>query len=382
VKLVVTSFMTLDGIIEAPGFDEHRTGRNAWALRIQGDEDQGFNKEHAMSADALLFGRRTFQIWAAFWPTAAASGADPELADFLTRVPKYVVSNTMKRADWSNTTIISGDIAAAVRKLKAQPGGDILVYGSPDLVDELLRHDLIDEYRILVFPVILGSGKRLFRDRIDTHHLRLAASRTFASGVVLLTYVPDAEVPTSPFVEQYAWTHEQVLSLQAAEDFDRTLATVLFADIVDSTGRAHAMGDRAWRKLLDAYHLAVRGVIERWQGANIEFTGDGVMAVFDAPTRALRCGFELGQAAGDLGVEIRAGLHTGEIERRETGVGGIAVHIAARLLSSASPGSVVVTRTVRDLVTGVDLTFNPLGPTSLRGVPGEWELFEARTTER
>src|SRR6185369_8944524 len=124
-KLVVTSFMTLDGIIEAPGFDEHRTGRNAWALRIQGDEDQAFNKEHAMSADALLFGRRTFQIWAAFWPTAAASGADPELADFLTRVPKYVVSNTLKRVDWSNTTIISGDIAAGVRKLKAQQGGDI-----------------------------------------------------------------------------------------------------------------------------------------------------------------------------------------------------------------------------------------------------------------
>jgi class 3 adenylate cyclase len=300
----------------------------------------------------------------------------------MNRVPKYVVSNTLKRADWSNSTIISGDIAAEVRALKAKPGGDMLVYGSPDLVDELLRHELIDEYRILVFPVILGSGKRLFRDRIDTHHLRLTGSRQFESGVVLLTYVPDAEVPTSPFVEQYQWTHEQALSLQAAEDFDRTLATVLFADIVDSTGRAHAMGDRAWRKLLDTYHLAVRGVIERWQGANIEFTGDGVMAVFDAPTRALRCGFELGQAARDLGVEIRAGLHTGEIERRETGVGGIAVHIAARLLSSASPGSVVVTRTVRDLVTGVDLTFAPLGPTSLRGVPGEWELFEARTTER
>ena len=381
-KLVVTSFMTLDGIIEAPGFDEHRTGRNAWALRIQRDEDEVFNKQHVMSADALLLGRRTWQIWAAFWPTAATSGADAEMADHLNRMPKYVVSNTLKRADWNNSTIISGDIAAGVRKLKTQPGGDMLVYGSPDLVDELLRHELIDEYRILVFPVILGSGKRLFRDRIDTHHLRLASSRTFESGVVLLTYVPDAELPLSPFVEQYAWTHEQVLSLQAAEDFDRTLATVLFADIVDSTGRAHAMGDRAWRKLLDTYHLAVRGVIERWQGANIEFTGDGVMAVFDAPTRALRCGFELGQAARDLGVEIRAGLHTGEIERRETGVGGIAVHIAARLLSSAAPGTVVVTRTVRDLVTGVDLTFTPLGPTSLRGVPGEWELFEARTSDR
>jgi class 3 adenylate cyclase/dihydrofolate reductase len=382
VKLVATSFMTLDGIVEAPGFDEHRTGRNAWALRVQGEEDQRFNNEHALSAEALLLGRRTWQIWAAFWPTAATSGADLELAEWMNRVPKYVVSNTLKRADWSNSTIVSGDIQAEVRKLKARPGGDMLVYGSPDLVDELLRHDLIDEYRILVYPVILGSGKRLFRDRIDTHHLRLAGTRTFDSGVVLLTYVPDPETPTSPFVEQYAWSHEQLRSLQAAEDFDRTLATVLFADIVDSTGRVHAMGDRAWRKLLDTYHLTVRGVIERWNGQNIEFTGDGVMAVFDAPTRALRCGFEMVQAAHDLGVEIRAGLHTGEIERRETGVGGIAVHIAARLLGSAAPGGFVVTRTVRDLVTGTDLAFAPLGPTSLRGVPGEWELFEARTSER
>ena len=381
-KLVVTSFMTLDGIIEAPGFDEHRTGRNAWALRIQGDEDQVFNKEHVLAADALLMGRRTWQIWAAFWPTAASSGADPELADWMNRIPKYVVSNTLKRADWSHTTIVSGDVPTEVRKLKAQPGGDLLVYGSPDLVDELLREEAIDEYRILVFPVILGSGKRLFRDRIDTHHLRLAGTRTFQSGVVLLTYVPDPDVPTSPFVEQYAWSNEQVRSLQAAEDFDRTLATVLFADIVDSTGRANAIGDRSWRKLLDAYHLAVRGVIERWNGQNIEFTGDGVMAIFDAPTRALRCGFELIEVARDIGVEIRAGLHTGEIERRETGIGGIAVHIAARLLSSASPSGLVVTKTVRDLVTGTDLVFASIGPTNLRGVPGEWELFEARTSER
>ncbi len=186
----------------------------------------------------------------------------------------------------------------------------------------------------------------------------------------------------SPFVEQYAWTQEQVRSLQAAEDIDRTLATVMFADIVDSTGRAQALGDRAWRKLLDAYHLAVRSVIERWHGQNVEFTGDGVMAIFDAPTRALRSGFEMVQAAHDLGLEIRVGLHAGEIERRETGVGGIAVHIAARLLGSAAPGGVVVTKTVRDLATGTDLGFSPLGPASLRGVPGEWELFEVRTSER
>jgi class 3 adenylate cyclase len=378
-KLVVTAFMTLDGVVEAPGFDDHRTGRNAWALRVQNDEDEVYNRAQVMGADALLLGRRTWQIWAAFWPTASG---DPEMVAKMNGIPKYVVSNTLKRADWSNTTIISGDVPAAIRSLKAGPGGDLVVYGSPDLVDELLRHELVDEYRLLIYPVILGSGKHLFRDRIDTHHLRLADTRRFSSGVVLLTYVPDPEVPTSRFVDEYRWTLEQVRSLQAAEDFDRTLATVLFADIVDSTGRANTLGDRAWRKLLDAYHLAVRVVIERWNGGNIEFTGDGVMAVFDAPTRALRCAFELVAAARALGVEIRAGIHTGEIERRETGVGGIAIHIAARLLGSASPGRVVVTSTVRDLVTGTDLGFTPLGPTSLRGVPGTWELFEVRSSER
>ena len=379
-KLVVTAFVTLDGIVEAPGFDEHRAGRNAWALRVQTDEDEVFNKGQAMSADAFLLGRRTWQIWAAFWPTA--SGGDVEMTEKMNAVPKYVVSNTLERADWNNSTILSGDVAAQVAKLKAQPGGELLVYGSPDLVDEILRHDLVDEYRLLIYPVILGSGKRLFRDRIDTHHLRLVASRTFGSGVVLLTYAPESTVPTGPFVEQYQWTREQVRSLQAAEDIDRTLATVLFTDIVDSTGRAAAIGDRAWKKLLDQHQRAVVEVVERWHGQNVEFAGDGVMAVFDSPTRALRCAFELIGAAHDLGVEIRAGIHTGEIERRETGIGGIGVHIAARLLGTAADGRVVVSRTVRDLATGTDLAFDPLGATTLRGVPGEWELFEARTSDR
>jgi class 3 adenylate cyclase len=296
-------------------------------------------------------------------------------------VPKYVVSNTIKRADWHNSTVISGDVAARVARLKAEPGGDLLVYGSPDLVDELLRHDLVDEYRLLVYPVILGSGKRMFHDRIDTHHLRLVDSRTFRSGVVLLTYAPDATAPTSRFVDEYRWSNEQLRSLQAAEDIDRTLATVLFADIVDSTGRAARMGDRAWKKLLEEHQRVVEGEIDRWHGQNVEFTGDGVMAVFDAPTRALRCAFGLVEAARSLDVETRVGIHTGEIERRETGVGGIAVHIAARLLGHAGNSQVVVTRTVRDLVTGTDLGFRSLGDASLRGVPGQWELFEVKTSD-
>jgi class 3 adenylate cyclase/dihydrofolate reductase len=379
-KLVVTAFVTLDGVMEAPGFDEHRSGRNAWALRVQREEDVAYNMAEAMNAEAFLLGRRTWQIWAAFWPTA--EGGDPRLTERMNTIPKYVVSDSLERADWNNTTIISGDVPGQVAKLKAQPGGDMLVYGSADLVDELLRNDLVDEYRILLYPVILGSGKHLFRDRIDTHHLRLVDTRTFGSGVVLLTYVPESTEPTSQFVDQYRWSHEQIRSMQAAEDIERTLATVLFADIVDSTGRAAEIGDRAWKKLLEEFHHVVHAEVGRWHGQNVEFAGDGVMAVFDSPTRALRCAFGLIDATRRLDCEIRAGIHTGEIERRETGIGGIAIHIAARLLGSAERGQVVVTRTVRDLATGTDLAFSPLGETTLRGVPGEWELFEVRTSDR
>ena len=375
-RLIVTAFMTLDGVVEAPGFDEHWDGRNAWALRVQGEEDEAYNEGQVLSADALLLGRRTWQNWAAFWPTATGP-----LAERLNAIPKYVVSTTLTRADWNNTTIISGDVRTKLEAIKAEPGGELVVYGSPDLVDQLLKDDLVDEYRLLVYPVILGSGKHLFRDRIDTHHLRLVRSRAFGSGVVLLSYEPASEVPTSRFVEEYTWTTEQVRSLEAAHDVDRILVTILFTDVVDSTGRAATMGDRGWKKLLDRHHEIVRAEVERWHGSNLEFTGDGTMAVFDAPTRALRCAFALEAGLRALGVEIRAGIHTGEVERRADGLGGIGLHIAARVQGQAGPRQVLVTRTARDLATGTDLAFRDVGSVALRGVPGQWELFEASMTD-
>ena len=374
-KLVVTAFVTLDGVVEGPGFDEHRTGRNAWALRIQNDEDEVYNRAQVMGADALLLGRRTWQIWAAFWPTATGP-----LAERMNAMPKYVVSKTLAHAEWNNTTILSGDLRRQIAELKAQPGAELVLYGSPSLLDQVLKDGLVDELRLLVYPVILGSGKRMFRDRLDTHHLRLIRSRTFESGVVLLCYEPAAEAPTSRFVRDYTWTQEQIRSLEAAEDVDRILATLLFTDVVDSTGLATTMGDRAWKKLLDRHHEVVRAQVGRWHGRNLEFTGDGTMTVFDAPTRALRCAWELIDELRPLGLEIRAGIHVGEIERRAEGVGGIGVHIAARVLGKAGPGQVLVTRTARDLATGTDLAFRGIGSATLKGVPGQWELFEASLT--
>jgi class 3 adenylate cyclase len=375
-RLIASEFITLDGVIEAPGDEEHRDGKNAWALRGASEEQQRFKIEELFAADALLLGRVTYQIFAAFWPTAPE---DQGFADRINGMKKYVVSTTLNDATWSNTSIVRGNVTEEVGRLKEQSGGDILIHGSSDLVNSLMKHDLIDEYRLMLFPVVLGSGKRLFRDESDTSHLELVGTRAFSSGVVLLTYRPAGESPTSEYAERYAWTEEQVKSFQAAQNADRVLASILFTDIVDSTGRAARLGDRDWRRLLDRHDRIARAEVERLRGNLVKNTGDGILATFDAPTRALRCAFGLKESLADLGLSIRAAIHTGEIEIRDDDIGGIGVHITARALGEAGERQVIVTRTVRDLATGTDLVFTPMGSVGLRGVPGEWELFAAST---
>jgi class 3 adenylate cyclase len=375
-RLIVAEFLTVDGVIEAPGFEEHRDGRSGWALRIQSEELQGFITDQFSSVDAFLLGRTTYQIWAAFWPTVPS---DDPLARQMNETRKFVVSNTLKELRWSNSTLLGSDWAERVAEMKRQPGKDILVAGSADLVGGLVEHDLVDEFQFLLFPVILGSGKHLFRDGIDTRHLRLVSTRAFDSGVVLLTYQPEPETPSSEYAETYSWTNEQVRSLHAEQDVNRVLATVLFTDIVDSSALAAEMGDRRWRQVLDQHDQLARAEVDRWHGQFVKSTGDGILATFETPTRALRCALGLADAVARLNIQIRAGIHTGEIELRDGDVGGIAVHIAARALAEGSDPRVIVTRTVRDLASGADLAFNPLGEVSLRGIPGQWELFEALT---
>jgi class 3 adenylate cyclase/dihydrofolate reductase len=372
-RLIVSEFVTLDGVMEAPGFEEHPTGRNGWALRVTGADIEAYNSDLLAEADGLLLGRTTYQIWAAFWPTIQGN----EMGDRINAMPKYVVSRTLRSVDWTNSHLIVDDPWQAIEELKDQGGGSLLVNGSADLLDGLLKHNLVDELHLLVFPVVIGSGKRLFREDVDVGHFQLIDTRTFGSGVVALTYVPRREVPTSDFAERYVWTDEQVESLHAAQDVDRVLATIMFTDIVDSTARAAELGDRPWRRLLDRHDDAARTEVERWHGRVVKMTGDGVLATFDAPTRALRCAFALRNSLGRAGLDIRAAIHTGEVELRDADVGGIGVHIASRALAEAKPRAVIVTRTVRDLATGTDLTFTPLGGVGLRGVPGQWELFEA-----
>lgn len=366
--------MTLDGVMEAPGDEPHPDGRNRWALRLATEELNRFKLEELHAVDALLLGRVTYQIWASFWPSAPH---DEGFADRINTMPKYVVSRTLGRTDWANTTLLGGDVVHEVRRLKESADGDILISGSGDLLNTLMEHDLVDEVRVAVYPILLGGGKRLFPTRASTAHLRLRETRTFSSGVVLLSYELASAAPTSRYVDAFSWTSEQIRSMDAAQNVDRVLATVLFTDIVDSTGRAAALGDREWRRLLDRHDRAARAEVERFHGRFVKATGDGMLATFDAPTRALRCAFGLMDAVRELRIRIRAAIHTGEIEVLEDDVGGIGVHIAARVLGEADRDRVVVTRTVRELATGTDLVFRPLGAVILRGVPGEWELFEA-----
>jgi class 3 adenylate cyclase len=156
---------------------------------------------------------------------------------------------------------------------------------------------------------------------------------------------------------------------------DRVLATVLFTDVVGSTERAARVGDRRWRELLATHDAVVRTELERHRGRQIKSTGDGILATFDGPGRAVRCAGAIRDAMRPLGIEIRAGVHTGEIELRDDDIGGIGVHIAARVSALAGAGDVLASRTVVDLVFGSGIEFSDRGDYELKGVPGTWRLF-------
>jgi class 3 adenylate cyclase len=175
--------------------------------------------------------------------------------------------------------------------------------------------------------------------------------------------------------ERIADETAEFLTGERPVDVERLLTTVLFTDIVDSTGHAAALGDRRWRSLLDAHDQAVRDQLRRFRGKEINTTGDGFVASFDGPARAIRCAAEIVAATRPLGIELRVGLHTGEVEVRGDNLGGLAVHIAARVAALACPGDVLVSSTVKDLVVGSGIEFDDRGEHDLKGVPGTWRLY-------
>jgi dihydrofolate reductase len=184
-RIVVTEFVSLDGVMEAPGGGEEFK-HGGWTFEInRGEEGDKFKLDETLDSDALLLGRVTFEGFAAAWPSR-----DGEFADKFNSMPKYVVSSTMEEPGWDNSTVLSGDLADEVGKLKQEHGGDIVVHGSAQLVQALLERDLVDELRLMVFPVVLGSGKRLFGETDDKKPLRLVDSKMVGDGVAILVYQP------------------------------------------------------------------------------------------------------------------------------------------------------------------------------------------------
>jgi dihydrofolate reductase len=190
-KLTAMLFLTMDGVYQGPGGpDEDRRGgfdRGGWIAPLADEESGRFITSVYERADALLLGRKTWDIWAPYWPHH--DSGDP-ISHAINVLPKYVPSTTLTEPAWQNTHVIDGDVAAAVRELKARPGGELQVHGSGVLLRWLLQHDLVDELNLLIFPVVLGDGLRLFPAHGQTHAMTLLASRATPSGVTIQTYRP------------------------------------------------------------------------------------------------------------------------------------------------------------------------------------------------
>jgi class 3 adenylate cyclase len=210
-----------------------------------------------------------------------------------------------------------------------------------------------------------------------------AMSKYVADQIPGAKYVELSGRNTYHFVEPWRESFNEIAQFLTGEQptvaDDRVLATVLFTDIVDSTRRAADMGDRDWHALLDAHDAIVRAQLTRFRGREVNTSGDGFLAMFDGPQRAIRCAMAIRDAVHTLGIEVRAGLHTGECEVRGDDIGGIGVHIGARVSALAGPDDVLVSSTLRDLVIGSGLKFDERGAHVLKGVPGEWRLFAVAT---
>jgi class 3 adenylate cyclase len=255
---------------------------------------------------------------------------------------------------------------AALQRMGASPGDAI----------RRMRTNALNDVRPILSAIRVPT---LVMHRADDRAITVEAGRYLASHITGAQYV---ELSGSDHIP---WVGDAGSVLDEIEEFltgsrtqvepDRVLATVLFTDIVNSTGLAAELGDRRWRDLLERHNTVVRRELVRARGREIHTTGDGFLATFDGPARAIRCASTLSSAMQDLGIEIRAGLHTGECEMIGDDIGGIAVHIGARVAATAGPGEVLVSSTVKDLVAGSGIQFRDSGVHALKGVPGDWHLY-------
>jgi class 3 adenylate cyclase len=254
---------------------------------------------------------------------------------------------------------------------------------SPSALSQLYRMNMDIDIRH-VLPTICVPTRFVHRieDGIPIEHSRFMAERIPGAELVELVggdHAPwvDPDQIVEPVAEFLRRVWDERVWEQA--EIDRVLATVLFTDIVGSTEKAAELGDREWHELVERHHSLVRSQLVRFRGREVDTAGDGFFATFDGPARAIHCARAITDSVRDLGIEIRAGLHTGEVELAEERPRGIAVHIGARVSARAEPGEVLVSNTVKDLVAGSGIEFDDRGTAELKGVPGEWRLYAVRS---
>jgi pimeloyl-ACP methyl ester carboxylesterase len=325
-----------------------------------------FAAAHPARTTALvLFGAYARSVWADDFPW----GRTPEdydelmrLADegwgsgvFLPLVAPSVANDASFKVWWAKQERLSGSPGAILAFLRAQREADV-------------RH---------VLPAI--QAPTLIIQRREDAYRRVEHGRYFAEAIPGATYVELPGRDNLPYVGDQDAVLDEVqeflTGVRHAAEPDRVLATVLFTDIVGATARAAELGDRAWRDLLERHNAVVRRELERGRGREVDTAGDGFLATFDGPARAIRSAHAIAERVQTLALDIRSGLHTGEVELVGDHVRGIAVHIGARTAALAGPGEVLVTSTVKDLVAGSGIEFEDRGVRALKGVPGEWQVF-------
>jgi class 3 adenylate cyclase len=257
--------------------------------------------------------------------------------------------------------------AARMERLAASPGTIRRIF---DLIGDVDVRDVLPSIRV----------PTLVLHRRDDPFLKVEHSRYLAEHIPGAKYVElegsDSLFSVGDTEALLGEIEEFITGTRAEREPDRMLATVMFTDIVGSTDRAAELGDRAWRETLDQHDRLVRRALERHRGREVKTTGDGFLATFDGPARAIGCAASIAESVRTIGLEVRAGLHTGECEIRNGDVGGLAVHIGARVMGAAGPGEVLVSSTVKDLVVGSGIGFEERGERELKGVPGAWRLFK------
>jgi class 3 adenylate cyclase len=316
--------------------------------------------------DALIlyatFARAT---WAPGYEWAwSAEVRDAHIDELVAHWGEGLVAASVAPSQMANPSFM--EWAGRLERLAASPSTIRRIF---DLIGEFDVRDVLPSIRV---PTLVMHRRE--DSLIKVEHSRYIASRIPGARYVELEG-GDNMFSTGDTEALLGEVEEFLTGTRHDREPDRMLATVMFTDIVDSTRRAAEMGDRGWRFLLERHDALFRQALERHRGREVKRTGDGFLATFDGPARAIRCAASVADSMGSLGLEVRAGLHTGELEVMDGDLGGLAVHIASRVMHCAGPNEVLVSGTVKDLVVGSGIDFEARGERELRGVPGEWRLY-------